>query len=738
MRKMNRLFATLMSTALILGSVNAARFLTVNAEGSYSEEDGAEGNYEDNGYLNEKIADADDYARYRETVKRVSGERGTPNNGYIPYHPPIVTSGEDADEEVYGLEPYYNSVDEGFITTAKDQDDSGMCWAFATVAATEANLVKNKIADVSKVDLSEIQLAYFTYHPRTADDPVGGLNGDNVTYKGNYYDDGGNEWFTMMSLSQWVGLADESVAPFNDYDAESVLPAELEYDAAIYKLTNGRYTDMTQINRVKNLVKTYGAVVGSMGYYSRYYDSANHSYYGDNYNDFTEGPNHAITVVGWDDNYSKSNFKVEPPEDGAWIVKNSWGSYWGSNGLFYLSYYDEIVNDRDITAIAYICEDGDTYDNNYQYDGGQESDSFMANKGDYIANIFTAKMSSCEKLEAVDAFFISENVSYSVQVYLNPDEGDPTSGTRMLGTPVTGTTDYAGWYKIPLNDEVYLNKGDKYSVVITFESDDAYYGIDTDFIEDWWYTFDVTCHPGESFHYLASENTVFDLEQNDAVARIKAFTTDVDRKYITSVTLDRDTYYCNNTARRPGVTVKYNDKKLTLKKDYTVSYKNNVKAGTATVIVKGHGKYEGTITKSFKILPSKVVYRLYNPNSGEHFYTLSEPERNNLISVGWRNEGIGWYSSTDGDPVYRVYNKNAGDHHYTLSKAEIDNLVSLGWTYEGIAWYSPKEKLQPLYRVYNPNCTGAGSHHYTVSLPEKETLVLVGWKDEGIGWYGIN
>jgi hypothetical protein len=133
----------------------------------------------------------------------------------------------------------------------------------------------------------------------------------------------------------------------------------------------------------------------------------------------------------------------------------------------------------------------------------------------------------------------------------------------------------------------------------------------------------------------------------------------------------------------------------------------------------------------------KIVQRLYNPNSGEHFYTLSIAEKNNLVKAGWKYEGVGWYTLGSGDPVYRMYNKNAGDHHYTTSKAEKNALVKAGWKYEGISWYSPKKNRVPLYRLYNPNCKAAGSHHYTTSKAEKNNLVKAGWKYEGIGWYGL-
>ena len=133
-----------------------------------------------------------------------------------------------------------------------------------------------------------------------------------------------------------------------------------------------------------------------------------------------------------------------------------------------------------------------------------------------------------------------------------------------------------------------------------------------------------------------------------------------------------------------------------------------------------------------------TMYRLYNPNSGEHFYTKSTPEKDDLKAAGWKYEGIAWMAPKDKNskPVYRMYNANAGDHHYTMSSNERKDLEKAGWKYEGIGWYSDEYMGRPLYRLYNPNAK-AGSHHYTTSTKEKEDLKTAGWRYEGIGWYGV-
>ncbi|WP_156501507.1 hypothetical protein [Denitrobacterium detoxificans] len=187
----------------------------------------------------------------------------------------------------------------------------------------------------------------------------------------------------------------------------------------------------------------------------------------------------------------------------------------------------------------------------------------------------------------------------------------------------------------------------------------------------------------------------------------------------------------------PAATVKMGSDTLTYNTDYTVAYSNNKEVGTATITVTGKGNYTGTATGTFKIVESVPMFRLYNPNSGEHFYTQSTNERDNLKKLGWQYEGIGWYApSSSNTPVYRLYNPNGGDHHYTVSVNERDMLKKAGWKYEGIGWYSDDAMGVKVLREYNPNAT-SGSHNFTTSESEHKHLVSLGWRDEGTAWYAV-
>ena len=139
---------------------------------------------------------------------------------------------------------------------------------------------------------------------------------------------------------------------------------------------------------------------------------------------------------------------------------------------------------------------------------------------------------------------------------------------------------------------------------------------------------------------------------------------------------------------------------------------------------------------------NQMMYRAYNPNSGEHFYTASYGEIEAIVAVGWQYEGEAWTAPvTSTVPVYRLY--SGTDHHFTTSAVERDHLISVGWSNEGVGWYSDEAMGMGLHRLFNPNVNpnarrnNSGSHHYTTSDEERDFLVSIGWQYEGFGWYGI-
>lgn len=124
------------------------------------------------------------------------------------------------------------------------------------------------------------------------------------------------------------------------------------------------------------------------------------------------------------------------------------------------------------------------------------------------------------------------------------------------------------------------------------------------------------------------------------------------------------------------------------------------------------------------------VLRLYNPHSGEHFWTESQTEKNSLTKSGWHYEGVAYVltSSKNKAPIYRLYNKKTGCHMYTDSSYERGVMTKTGWSYEGVFGYSAGKI--PVYRLYHGKF-----HMFTTSVAERNSLEKSGWYYDGIGFY---
>ena len=143
-----------------------------------------------------------------------------------------------------------------------------------------------------------------------------------------------------------------------------------------------------------------------------------------------------------------------------------------------------------------------------------------------------------------------------------------------------------------------------------------------------------------------------------------------------------------------------------------------------------------------------IRYRLYSPATYEHLYTTDANEYNVLPSCcAWGAEGPiyqilkgpGSFAGVMAYPYYRLYNPFSHQHHWTLGANEYGALAGLGWVQEGIDGYMlslPADGTAPLYRLYL-NAAG-GLHLWTTDANERSVLTASqGWVDEGIAGYVI-
>lgn len=464
-------------------------------------------------------------------------------------------------QNVVAGESRYDAREEGLVTPVKTQGKDNVCWAFSAISLAETSLIKQNIAlneqlcTAQNTDLSERQLIQFIY--QHGSDEYGNTTGDQTKLlSGTARSVGGNNTFTTFALANWVGVADEKSAPYEKIDEE--LPADMEYSADVAHLQQAYWIRFQDVAGVKAAIRECGSV--TMNYYhsSNYMNYNTASYF---YNGSSTGVNHTITIVGWDDNYPKENFLEgkRPASDGAWLIKNSWGPDWMSSkdgrdsGYYWISYEDTNFTKDTAKAFAYQFESADNYDHNYQYDGtagamiskSQQDTGFRVASGDSIANIFQVPENiekEGENLEAVSFALYALDVDYSIQIYRNvTDRTDPTSGTPALSEPVKGKTSYIGYYTVKLGQEIPLEPGEVFSVVVTLQKENQEnisYFVDRTYQNGSWITFENHTEPGQSF---CSENGTWkDLDSDKVSARVKAFTKDRGKLSLTS---EKEEYY---------------------------------------------------------------------------------------------------------------------------------------------------------------------------------------------------
>ncbi len=202
---------------------------------------------------------------------------------------------------------------------------------------------------------------------------------------------------------------------------------------------------------------------------------------------------HAVTIVGWDDNFPKEFFNQGngiPPANGAWIVKNSWGSEsnefpnkynWGDDGYFYLSYYDHTLSVMEALDFDTIGSASGVYYNfKYNYLPATTYGNYLVfDEPSYMANNFTAKFGDMI-LSTLTLQTKSQDTTTTFEVYeLDDSSSSPTSGKLLARA--TKTFPYGGYHRVNLEKPLFIRKGTRFSVVVTNMTADGRYEIVCDY-----------------------------------------------------------------------------------------------------------------------------------------------------------------------------------------------------------------------------------------------------------------
>ena len=316
----------------------------------------------------------------------------------------------------------FDPREKGYMTGVRDQESLGICWTFAGNATLESFL---KLKGYGDFDLSEEHMRWWAK--------------DNV-YGWNIGDTQGSTNETSIGyFTSWLGPKLEKEIPYNGrVTRENGAKKPANYDSASrlpYNVT-GVINVAADKTSVKNAVLKYGAVMS--GYYDdkKYLSTDSNSYY------LNEklGQNHAITIVGWDDNYSidKFNGAAKPASKGAWLVKNSWGDYNSEHGYMWISYEDKnILSYTDNYSITEIKEDKGQKIYQHEY----SMTASLADNTLTTANVF--EFGKHEALQGV--MFASDSIGAKYEIYLIPINGNEAINYNNRILLKTGTVPYSGY-----------------------------------------------------------------------------------------------------------------------------------------------------------------------------------------------------------------------------------------------------------------------------------------------------
>ena len=352
---------------------------------------------------------------------------------------------------ISSLPDRYDLREENLVTPVKNQGAMGACWAFGGIASVESALLKvmNYTADLSENNMQNSMLRF-------------------SKFGSNEYTEGGTDINTMGYLLSWFGAFPKD---YDDYDELGKISPLIMTDEDIHIqdiiIINHTPGDKDSIDNVKKAILEYGGLAGSILSKEREDNGTQTDYYNENtsaeYNPNLSESNHVICVVGWDDNFSASNFLITPPGDGAWIVKNSWGTGWGDEGYFYASYYDKTLssdpNSISESFLAFVFENTLPYNNNYQYDfSGMLGEFSKADTESIYMNTYEAYED--DVIAAVGTYFDSEGVEYTIDIAVN--------GNNVYTQ--SGSSPYYGYHTIKLDKYISIKEGDNFSAAITSDA----------------------------------------------------------------------------------------------------------------------------------------------------------------------------------------------------------------------------------------------------------------------------
>ena len=552
---------------------------------------------------------------------------------------------------VADLPSKFDLRDWNWVSSVENQGDMSACWSFVSTDVLESALRKacGITTDYSINNMQKTLIRYSDYGVMSSTEYGTSVMGPSY-------------------LLSWLGAFPEDYDTFDEVG--KISQAITTGDGIHVQDVIFVYNDVPGSPQMKSAILKYGSLYA--GFYldqsMEYFNSeTNAQYIPDNISE-----SHSVAIVGWDDNYPKENFIIPPPDNGAWIIQNSWGTDWGDDGYMYLSYYDKSLlkvygGDNMINpggdntyAMDIIIENIIPYNKNYQYDMAWYGIIDLYENVSYTS-IFEA--SDDDLIAAVGTYFNSPNIDYRVDVYVNGE----------LKLTQEGLSPYAGFHTIKLDEYIPIKRGDVFSAVMTSNAIPVIYLNDT------------RVHYTRGLSYKFENGNWVDLYDEGKIACLKVYTVADDSKIIGNkdITVDYGSrsYFtvqvvtADGHAVGEGATVKFtiNGKSTTVK--------TNAKGIAKIKITEVPKKYEMTISFNGKSVKNIVtVNQVLKAKKVTVKKTAKRFTLKSTLKINGKLQKGKWITFKFNGKTYKVKTNSKGVAQKTLNKKVINKLKK-GKTY---------------------------------------------------------
>ncbi|WP_407432089.1 C1 family peptidase [Methanobrevibacter sp.] len=538
------------------------------------------------------------------------------------------------DINVTDLPVRFDSRDWGWVSSVKDQGAMGACWTFGACGALESALLKATGIEYnfSEKNVQDNILRYAKYGMKSIDEGSSS-HMEAVEYMVSWFGALPNEYDIYDELAKLSPI----ISTEKNFHVQDIMFV-------------GR-KNATDNDAIKRAIMKCGSL--TFEYYlaidEPYYNEKTHS----SYQNFTKNGTHSVSVVGWDDNFSKENFLITPPGDGAFILKNSHGVESDDKGFLYISYYDtSILTQNPLTG--YLIENIENYTKIYQRDISGDFDEDTNHTTYKINYVSTGN----DLISGIGSYF-NESEEYVLEIYVNDE----------LKHTENGIAPFYGYHTVKLTSEIPVKEKDNFTVIMK-----------KDFVP---ILDNSRMHNEKNTVFIQRNGTWADLALESKTATLKVYTKDlaIYTEDLVKIYKNDSKFEANVGAANESVIFEINGANYTRvsNENGTARITINLNPGNYTIKTTFNGT---SVDNSIEVLPTLIAQNLvkYFRNESQFYISLIDGAGNFVpnATITMNINGVFYNRTTNENGTSRLnINLNPGEYILTA----LDPLTGLMMSY---------------------------------------------------------